>query len=99
MTGVIATAEAVISAPPGRVWAALTDPAQIKEYMFGSEVETDWIPGSTITWKGKYQGKAYEDKGKIVELDPPRRLVVTHFSPMSGAGRYTGKLPYSDIPA
>ena len=84
MTGVIATAEAVISAPPGRVWAALTDPAQIKEYMFGSEVETDWIPGSTITWKGKYQGKAYEDKGKIVELDPPRRLVVTHFSPMSG---------------
>lgn len=84
MTGVTATAEVVISASPRRVWAALTDPAQIKEYMFGSEVETDWIPGSAITWKGEYQGKAYEDKGKIVELDPPRRLVVTHFSPMSG---------------
>jgi uncharacterized protein YndB with AHSA1/START domain len=84
MAGIIATAEADINASPARVWSALTDPAQIKRYMFGSQVETDWKPGSAIVWKGEYQGRAYQDKGKIVEVEPQRRLVVTHFSPMSG---------------
>ena len=52
--------------------------------MFGSRVETDWEPGSRITWKGEYEGKKYEDKGKILEVVPDRRLKVTHFSPLSG---------------
>ena len=84
MAGIVATAEADINASPARVWSALTDPAQIKRYMFGSQVETDWEPGSAIVWKGEYQGRAYQDKGEIVEVEPPRRLVVTHFSPISG---------------
>ena len=84
MTGIIATAETEITASPARVWSALTDPAQIKRYMFGSEVETDWEPGGTIVWKGEYQGRAYQDKGRVVEVEPERRLVVTHFSPLSG---------------
>jgi len=80
----VATAETDIDAPPERVWAALTDPEQIKEYMFGSEVVTDWAKGSPIVWKGEYEGKKYEDKGEIVEIEPERRLEVTHFSPLSG---------------
>jgi len=84
MANIVATAETDISASPARVWSALTDPAQIKRYMFGSQVETDWKPGSPIVWKGEYQGNAYQDKGQIVEVEPQRRLVVTHFSPMSG---------------
>ena len=35
-------------------------------------------------WKGEYEGKKYEDKGEIVEVEPERRLKVTHFSPLSG---------------
>ena len=84
MADYVATAETEIDAPPDKVWAALTDPEQIKEYMFGSQVETDWKPGSPIVWKGEYEGKQYEDKGEIVEIEPERRLKVTHFSPMSG---------------
>ena len=80
----VATAESEIDAPPSQVWAALTDPEQIKKYMFGSQVETDWRPGSPIVWKGEYEGKQYEDKGEIVEFEPERRLKVTHFSPLSG---------------
>jgi uncharacterized protein YndB with AHSA1/START domain len=52
--------------------------------MFGSRVETDWKPGSRITWKGEYEGKKYEDKGEILEVEQERRLKVTHFSPLSG---------------
>ena len=84
MNNFVATAETDIAAPPGRVWAALTDPEQIKEYMFGAQVVTDWKQGSPIRWKGEYEGKSYEDRGEIVEIEPERRLKVTHFSPLSG---------------
>jgi uncharacterized protein YndB with AHSA1/START domain len=84
MTGHVATAETEINAPASKVWEALTDPDEIQKYMFGSRVETDWQPGSRITWKGEYEGKEYEDKGEVLEVEPERRLKVTHFSPLSG---------------
>jgi len=84
MTGHIATAETDIDAPANRVWEALTDPDEIAKYMFGSRVDTDWQPGSAITWKGEYEGKAFEDKGEILEVVPDRRLKMTHYSPLSG---------------
>ena len=48
-------------------------------------METDWKPGSRITWKGEYEGKEHEDRGDLLEVVPDRRLKVTHFSPLSGA--------------
>ena len=84
MTDHIATAETDIDASTDQVWTALTDPSQIEKYMFGTHVVTDWEPGSTIVWKGEYEGKRYEDKGELVEVEPGRRLTMTHFSPLSG---------------
>ena len=84
MADYVARAEIEIDTSRDKVWAALTDPAQIKEYMFGSQVVTDWKQGSPIVWRGEYEGKKYEDKGEIVEIEPERRLKVTHFSPLSG---------------
>jgi len=84
MTDHVAVAETEINASRDEVWDALTDPEQIEKYMFGSRVETDWKQGSHITWKGEYEGKSYEDRGKIIEIEPPSRLKLTHFSPMSG---------------
>ncbi|MDX6239970.1 MAG: hypothetical protein QOG10_4785, partial [Kribbellaceae bacterium] len=77
----VATAETDISASPAQVWSALTDPEQIKKFMFGTDVQTDWQQGSPIVWKGVYEGKEYEDKGEILEIEQERRLKVTHFSP------------------
>ena len=73
-----------INAPPDRVWAALTEPALIERYMMGAKVETDWQVGHPITWSGEARGKAYEDKGKVLAVDPPEHLSVTHWSPLSG---------------
>ena len=84
MANHVATATVEIDASPTRVWTALTDPAEIEKYMFGSHVVTDWRPGSSIVWEGEYEGKRYEDKGEIVEIKPARRLKITHFSPLSG---------------
>jgi uncharacterized protein YndB with AHSA1/START domain len=84
MTGHVATAQCEIDAAPDKVWQALTEPELIKKYMFGSEVKTDWKPGSPITWQGEFEGRKYEDKGEILAVEPGRRLEVTHFSPLTG---------------
>jgi len=84
MTGHSVTAEVEISASPGQVWNALTDPDLIRKYFFGTEVETTWEPGTPITWSGEYDGHEYRDKGEVLEVVPEERLVVTHFSPMTG---------------
>ena len=84
MTDHIATVETEVEAPASRVWAALTDPDVIERYMFGARVVTDWKPGSSIVWKGEYEGKPFEDKGEVLEVVPEQRLKVTHFSPLSG---------------
>jgi uncharacterized protein YndB with AHSA1/START domain len=85
MTGkYVATSTITIEAPPSRVWSVLTDPGAIKEFMFGTDVATDWTVGSPILWRGIWEGKQYEDRGSILACDPGRRLTVTHFSPLSG---------------
>jgi len=84
MTGLVATAETDVHATPEQVWAALVDPGMIAKYMFGTRVETDWRPGSPITWSGEYQGRQYRDHGQVLEVEPNRLLRVTHFSPLTG---------------
>jgi uncharacterized protein YndB with AHSA1/START domain len=84
MTDHVAVAETEIDASPEDVWSALTDPEAIEQYMFGSHVESSWEEGGHIVWKGRYEGREFTDHGKIVEIEPPRRLKLTHFSPESG---------------
>ncbi|MGH9099052.1 MAG: SRPBCC family protein, partial [Acidimicrobiales bacterium] len=84
MANLVATVAIDIAAPASAVWHALTDPSCIKQYFMGATVETDWQPGSPITWSGEYNGKTYQDKGDIIEVQPQRLLVLTHFSPMTG---------------
>jgi uncharacterized protein YndB with AHSA1/START domain len=40
--------------------------------------------GSPITYAGEWQGKAYEDKGKILQVEPEKLLVSTFWSSLSG---------------
>jgi hypothetical protein len=52
--------------------------------MFGADVDTTWEVGSPITWSGEHEGTAYQDKGEVLDFDPPSRLSVSHYSPMGG---------------
>ncbi len=80
----IAKAAITINAPATKVWEALVTPQLIKRYLFGTEVITDWQAGSPITYKGIWEGKAYEDKGKVLQIEPSKLLVSTFWSSMAG---------------
>jgi uncharacterized protein YndB with AHSA1/START domain len=80
----MARASVKTNAPVARAWQALVDPVMIKQYMFGTNVVTDWQEGSPIVWQGEWEGKAYEDKGTILNIEPERILQYSHFSPLSG---------------
>src|SRR3989442_11297420 len=82
--GQVARASVAIGAPISKVWNALVNPDAIKRYMFGASVVSDWREGSSIVWKGEWQGRPYQDKGVIVRFQPDRTVQYTHFSPLSG---------------
>jgi uncharacterized protein YndB with AHSA1/START domain len=80
----IARSEITIHAPASRVWDALTDPKLIKQYLFGTQVVSDWKVGSPLVFKGKWKGRTYKDKGKILQMEPKKLLQYTFWSSLSG---------------
>jgi len=76
-----------VNAEPSKVWDALTDPAIIKKYLFGTETITDWIVGSEIIFQGVYgenNERSYRDKGVILENIPYKKLSYSYWSGFSG---------------
>ncbi|GAA2743153.1 SRPBCC family protein [Terrabacter aerolatus] len=84
MTGHVARAKVTVDATPQQVWHALTDPDSVRRWMVGTEVSSDWQVGNPITWQGEMDGTPYRDTGEVLEADAPRRLSVTHYSPLMG---------------
>ena len=80
----IAKATITINAPGSKVWEALTNPDLIKQYLFGTKVITDWQMGSPIIYEGQWEGKSYQDKGTIIQIEPGKLLVSTYWSSMAG---------------
>lgn len=73
-----------IKASIEKVWDTLTNPAQTKKYMFGCETVSDWQKGSSLLWKGSYEGKEMVFvKGNITDIDPGKFLSYTVFDPNS----------------
>ena len=83
--GFEAITSVTIDASRADVWDALTNPAKVKQYMHGTEMSTNWKEGSPIHWRGEWNGKSYEDKGKILEVKPQRLLRYTHWSSLGGS--------------
>ncbi len=77
------------------VWRALTDPDIVEQYFFGTRLESDWKKGGKIYFRGTWEGRSYEDKGRILDIDPPRLLRYSYWSNLSG----TEDIPenYTDI--
>lgn len=72
----------LINADPAKVWDALVNPEQTKQYMFGCETVSDWKIGSPLRWQAIYEGKEMVFvKGIILDLQPNRLLKYTVIDP------------------
>src|SRR6185369_1404862 len=73
-----------IKAPKSKVWDALVNPEQTRKYMFGCETVSDWKKGSSLLWRGEYEGKEMIFvKGEIVDIKPVKHLAYTTIDPNS----------------
>src|ERR1044071_6348847 len=73
-----------IASPRPKVWEALTKPELVKKYFFGTTVESTWKKGDPIRFTGEWDGKKYEDKGKILDIEKDKLLKYSYFSSWSG---------------
>jgi len=73
-----------IKAPAEKIWEALTDPELIKQYLFGVDLVSDWQVGSSVTYRRVWEGKPFEDKGKIVEMEPNKTMKASYWTAFSG---------------
>jgi uncharacterized protein YndB with AHSA1/START domain len=62
-----------IAAGPERVWAALRDPEYTRRFWQGRVMDTDWRPGSPITFRHEHDDQV-ESTGTVLAAQRPRRL-------------------------
>lgn len=74
----------ILNASVAKVWDALTNPAIVKQYFFGTELISNWKQGSTIRWKGVWNDTPYEDKGNVLNIIPEKLLEYNYWSNFSG---------------
>jgi uncharacterized protein YndB with AHSA1/START domain len=67
-----------IVSTPQKVWEALTD-AEISARYWERQNVSDWKVGSR--WTHGFAGKSPDVVGRVLESDPPRRLVTTWLRP------------------
>ncbi len=73
-----------IRAPIREAWALLLDPVRLGQLFWGSTVESDFVQGRPIVWKGTWEGKPFQDKGTVRQVKAPTLLQCTHWTPSSG---------------
>ena len=74
MTGSTFIYVTFIRTSANELWNALTNPEVMKRYWFGFHQESDWKAGSA--WKLMHPDGRVADAGEVVEIDPPKRLVL-----------------------
>lgn len=73
-----------MAASTAQIWHALTDPTEVKQWMFGTTVASSWKKGAPITYSGEWNGNPYQDHGVILEIVSEKLLKTSYFSPLSG---------------
>ncbi len=82
-----------IATTPEKLWAALTQGDFTKKYWYGRRIQSDWTVGSEVRFYDR-DTQDVTDSGKVLECDPPRRLVYSFRPEFSEEVR---KLGYSRV--
>ena len=58
----------------GKLWSALFMPEFTRQYWYGMDMVCDWKAGAA--WQLRFADGRVGDTGGVLEIDPPRRLVL-----------------------
>ena len=64
-----------IRTTPEKLWQALTDPELTRRFWLGCWQKSEWKAGTS--WQLMIPDGRVGDSGEVLEIDPPRRLVVS----------------------
>ena len=64
-----------IRTTPEKLWQALTDPEITRRFWLECRQESEWKTGTS--WRLMLPDGRVGDSGEILEIDPPRRLVLS----------------------
>lgn len=67
-----------------KVWEILTSPKYIKEYLYGTDAISEWKEGSSLIFKGVWEGTSYEEKGTILKFQSPHTFKYSYFTAFFG---------------
>ena len=87
-----------IRTTPEKLWQALIEPEFTRKFWVGTHQESDWKVGSS--WKLVTPDGRVADDGEILEIDPPRKLVLTwqnHLFPQTNAEGFS-RMSYDLVP-
>lgn len=73
-----------IHSSTSKVWDALTNPEIVKEWLYGTNMISDWKVGNPILFTGNWQGTDYTDKGTILKFEIGKVLQYNYWSAFSG---------------
>jgi uncharacterized protein YndB with AHSA1/START domain len=63
-----------IRTTPEKLWRALIEPEFTRRFWFDTIQKSDWKPGAS--WQIAFSDGRVGDSGEVVEIDPPKRLVL-----------------------
>jgi uncharacterized protein YndB with AHSA1/START domain len=75
------TSTIILNAPIDKIWDVLTKPEFVKQWQYGSDLVTDWEVDSEIRFKTEWDGKVFEQWGKILKIVPHKLIRYSLFSP------------------
>src|SRR5688572_5308897 len=70
-----------VKASKEKIWHALTQPAHVKKWQYGSDLITDWKPGSDIRFRTSWEDQVFEQWGKVLEVRPYDLIRYSLFAP------------------
>ncbi|MEO6135784.1 MAG: SRPBCC domain-containing protein [Ginsengibacter sp.] len=70
-----------INATKSKVWETLTKPELVKLWQYGSDLITNWEVDSDIQFRTEWEGKIFEQWGKVLEVQPTELLKYSLFAP------------------
>lgn len=85
-----------VTATVDGAWAALTDPAIVSRYYFGTSPRTTWQVGAPIDFVD--DDGDVQLTGEVLEFDPPRRLAHTFIATWYGGRDDQGSLHWEIAP-